>query len=216
MMEEIDRLVDQNRPELERTFAKKHGELIAATEVFRQTLETCKSRGWDVHAQLWNVGIYISIAAHDLSVLVMQLHFERDLWTRKQIARHVALAIYEITEDMTQLLGKKIRDPLETLGLLSKFDSELRRVREPLDKFWKQHQGKLKDVRTMTAAHRDLDGVSLLESIESINLVEFAQLGFEIGNILNDIGEVVQSVLNACSRISPPEMKASGKCNTLE
>jgi hypothetical protein len=96
------------------------------------------------HAQLWNVGIYINIAAHDLSVLVMQLHFERDLWTRKQIARHVALAIYEITEDMTQLLGKKIRDPLETLGLLSKFDSELRRVREPLDKFWKQHQGKLK------------------------------------------------------------------------
>lgn len=61
----------------------------------------------------------------------------------------------------------------------------------------------------MTAAHRDFDGVSLLESIESINLVEFAQLGFEIGNILNDIGEVVQSVLNACSRISPPEMKAS-------
>lgn len=86
-MEEIDRLVDQNQPELERTFAKKHGELIAATEVFRHTLETCKSRGWDVHAQLWNVGIYINIAAHDLSVLVMQLHFERDLWTRKQIAR---------------------------------------------------------------------------------------------------------------------------------
>ena len=61
---------------------------------------------------------------------------------------------------MTQLLGKKIRDPLETLGLLSKFDSELRRVREPLDKFWKQHQEKLTDVRTMTAAHQEADSIS--------------------------------------------------------
>lgn len=50
-MEEIDGLVDQNRPGLERTFDKKHGELIAATEVFRQTLETCKSRGRHVHAR---------------------------------------------------------------------------------------------------------------------------------------------------------------------
>ncbi len=209
MMDEIDHLVDQNREKLKQTFAQKHNQLISITEVFRQTLESCKDRGWDTHAQLWNIGIYINIAAHDLSVLVMQLHFERDAWTRRQITRHVVLTIYEITEDMTQLLGKKIRESLETLGLLSKFDVDLRRVRQPLDRFWKQHQEKLSDVRCMSAAHRDLDGLSLLKSIESINVLEVAELGLEVGRILNDIGSFIQSIVKECSAIAPPEMKAS-------
>src|SRR5207249_4983942 len=97
----------------------------------------CKHRGWDTHAQLWSIGTYINIAAHDLSVLVRQLYFERDSWTRRQIARHVILTIYEVIEDMTQLLGKRTREPLDALGLLSQFDADLRRVRQPLDRFWK-------------------------------------------------------------------------------
>ncbi len=209
MMEDIDQLVDKKRAELQKTFSQKHDQLIAVTEVFRQTLETCRNRGWDTHAQLWNVGIYINIAAHDLSILVMQLHFERDAWTRKQIARHVILTIYEVIEDMTQLLGKKIRAPLETLGLLSKFDADLRNVRQPLDRFWKEHQGKLSNLRCMSAAHRDLDGLSLLESIESIDILEIMNLGFEVGRILNEIGNVVQSIVEECSTVPPPEMKAS-------
>jgi len=209
MMTEIDGLVDQHRAELERTFARKHKELIAATEVFKQTLKVCRSRGWDTHAQLWNIGIYMNIAAHDLSILVMQLHFDRETWTRRQIARHVVLTIHEITEDMTQLLGKRIREPLETLGLLSKFDADLRRVRQPLDRFWKKHQAKLSVVRCMSAAHRDLDGLNLLESIESINMLEIAELGMEVGRILNEIGKVVQSLVEAGATVMPPEMKAT-------
>jgi hypothetical protein len=209
MMEEIDRLIDQKRPDLEQTFAQKHRQLIATTEAFRQTLKACKNRGWDTHAQLWNVGIYVNIAAHDLSVLVMQLHFERDAWARRQVARHVVLTIYEVIEDMTQLLGKRIREPLEVLGLLSKFDADLRKVRQPLDRFWKQHQGKLSDVRCMSAAHRDLDGLSLLETIETINILEVSDLGLEVGRILNDIGGVLQPIIKECSMIPPPEMKAS-------
>src|SRR5215210_1881270 len=103
MMDEIDRLVDQNREGFEQTFTQKHKQLVATTEVFKQTLESCKKQGWNIHAELWNVGIYINVAAHDLSVLVQQLHFERDTWVRRQIARHVALTIYEVAEDMTQL-----------------------------------------------------------------------------------------------------------------
>jgi hypothetical protein len=204
MMDEIDRLVDQNREELEQTFAQKHKRLIATTEVFKQTLESCRQQGRNIHAELWNVGIYMNIAAHDLSVLVMQLHFERDTWTRRQIARHVALMIYESTEDMTQLLGKKIRGTLSALGLLQRFDMNLRVARQPLDRFWKDHQGKLSDIRCMSAAHRDLDGLALLKSIETINILQMTKLGMEFGGILNDIGCVVQAILSESSKIPPP------------
>jgi len=113
--------------------------------------------------------------------------------------------MYEVTEDMTQLLGKKIREPLSTLGLLTMFDADLRASRQPLDRFWKQHQEKLSDVRCTSGAHRDLDGLSLLKSIESVDILEIANLGLEIGGILNDIGGVVQLILNESSQVRPPE-----------
>ena len=206
-MEEIDRLVEQNRRQLQQTFTHKHNELISATEVFKHTLTMCKDRGWKTHAELWNLGIYINIAAHDLSVLVMQLHFEREVWVRKQIARHVVLAIYEIAEDMTQLLGGRMRKALESLTLLSRFNADLRAARQPLDHFWKQHQKKLSDLRCKSAAHRELDGLALLESIESIDVLEIAKRGLEMGQILDDIATVVQAIIEKCSTIPPPEMK---------
>ena len=81
-------------------------------------------------------------------------------------------------------------------------------MRQPLDRFWKLHQEKLSDVRCMSAAHRDLDGLSLLESIEAINILEVAELGLEVGRILNDIGTVLQFILSEGAKITPPEMKA--------
>jgi hypothetical protein len=81
-------------------------------------------------------------------------------------------------------------------------------LRHPLDRFWKLHHEKLSDVRCMSAAHRDLDGLSLLESIESINILEVAELGLEAGKILNDIGTVLQLILGEGAKVTPPEMKA--------
>ena len=209
MLDEIDLLVDQNRDRLEQTFVEKHERLVATTALFKGTLEWCKTQGWRTHAELWNIGIYMNIAAHDLSVLVLQLHLERDVWARRQVARHVALTIYEVVEDMTQLLGKKIREPLSHLNLLAQFDTTLRAARKPIDRFWKQHQSWLSDVRCMSAAHRELDGLTLLKAIETLDVVQIAQLGLEFGSMLNDVGVVVEQILGESSKIPPPEFKAA-------
>ena len=68
---------------------------------------------------------------------------------------------------------------------------------------------KLSEVRCLSAAHRDLDGLLLLESIESIDVFEIAKRGIQMGAILNDIASVVQTIIQECSAIPPPEMKAS-------
>lgn len=203
-MEDIDRLVDRQRQYLEQSFAQKHERLVATTEVLKHTLENCRRQGWAIHAQVWNVALYMNIAAHDLSVLVAQLHFEREPWARRLIARHVVLAMYEVTEDMTQLLGRRLREPLQSLGLLAMFDAELRQARAPLDAFWRQHQEKLSEIRVMSAAHRDLDGLALLETVESLDMEELFKLGLEIGTILNDIGPLIQKILSASSEVRPP------------
>jgi hypothetical protein len=66
----------------------------------------------------------------------------------------------------------------------------------------------LGDVRCMSAALRELDGLSLLESIEAINILEIAELGLEVGRILIDVGMVLQSAISECSKVTHPEMKA--------
>jgi len=202
----LDELIEHDKESLANMFEQKHRQLIATTELFRQTLEACKNRGWNTHAQLWNIGIHINIVHHDLSVLVEQLSMARSLWARKLIARHVVLVLYEAAEDTTQLLGKTIREPLATLGILSKFDSEIRLAREPLDRFWKENSRKLQGVRSVSAAHRDLDGIALLQSIEAIDVHDVLSLGLEFGRITFGIGSTVQRILNETSSIRPPEL----------
>jgi hypothetical protein len=205
---EIDRLVDQEQESLKKVFAAKHQQLIATTEVFKQSLHSSKRQGWHTHVQLWNLGIYLNIAAHDLSVMVEQLTFERELWARKLMARHTAVLIYETVEDMRSLLGKNLREPLAILGLLSRFDSEIRSVREPLDRFWDKYSGDLKRIRCTSAAHRDHDGLTLLEVVESVDFQAIRGLGLELGHILNDIGSIIQSILIESANVRPPELRS--------
>lgn len=206
ILEEFDRLVDQNHEKLAEIFAQTHKQLIEATQVFKQALEYCKIQGFNSHAELWNVGIYINLAAFDLSILVQQIYFERDDWKRRQMARHVALTIYEITKDMTKLLGKKVRNPLLALGLLPNFEADLCKLRKPLDRFWDENKKLLSDIRCNLAAHRDLDGLSFLESIEILDIWQIAQLGMELGMLLNEIGRTIQRILNESSEVSPPDV----------
>jgi len=200
-MKLVDKLVVTEKENLAREFNEKHNRLIATTEVLKQTLMICRQNGWENHAALWNIAIYLNIAGHDLSILVQQLHFERETWARKQIARHVVLAIYEITEDMTQLLGKKIREPLEKLGLLTKFEKQIGKVRKPLNEFWNENQESMQEIRCMSAAHRDHDGLALLEAIDTINVQKIAVLGLEINKILIEIGNLMQIILTETSQV---------------
>lgn len=166
----IDSLFDQEHDELERTFAEKHQQLLATTTVLKETLTELYGRGWNTHAQLWNVCLHINLAAHDLSVMVWQLFAERDIWARKLAARHVALLVFEITEDFTQLLGGPFREALHMLGTLKRFEPDLRSARKPLDSFRQVRSSELNRVRNIAAAHRDHDGLRLLNTIESIDI----------------------------------------------
>lgn len=204
-MEMIDRLVDTQREDLKQTFDKKHADIIKQTQIMKVTLAHCRSKGWLDHAEIWNIIIYINIASHDLSVLVSQLHLERDVWARKQIGRHLVLALYETAEDMTQLLGRRIKNSLNSLNLLSIFEEDLRTVRRPLNEFWTENQEKFKEIRIVSAAHRDLDGLTLINTIEAINLMDIAELSLKFGRILNNIAEFMQAVLVEASKNVPEE-----------
>jgi hypothetical protein len=149
---------------------------------------------------------FLNIAAHDVSILLLQIAKERESWERKLIARHLALVVYETAEDMTQLLGKPLRDAVQKLGLLDKLDRELRYARQPLDDFWRVNAPFLKSLRTSSAAHRDHDGVALFELIDAIDVDRIFKIVLSFADIQNQLGTKLQVLLNRSAEVLPPEI----------
>lgn len=197
---------DRERKAIKADFARKYAELHATSQLFKTTVETLRSRGWDTHATLWNTCIYLNLAAHDLSVLVEDLALESDDWRRRLVARNLAVVAYESTEDMQELLGKTFGGALHKLGVLPHFKSKLKDARKPLDLFWQEHQASLKQVRVTASAHRDHDGVAMLNTVESISIDDSLSIGLSLGKIQNELGVVLQSIIAETSKIVPPEM----------
>ncbi|MFN8560022.1 MAG: hypothetical protein U0531_22590 [Dehalococcoidia bacterium] len=207
MSTEFDAEFDKRRHEFETTFAAKHQRLAEMTLVLSRSLAESRRRGWATHASLWNPALYLNIAAHDLSVLVLQVCAEREDWARRLAARHLALLLYETVEDLRQLLGKPLRQPLEELGLLAALDADLRATREPLEVFWREHAADLKILRTTASAHHDHDGLALLDAIQGIDIDAVITLGLALGRIQNDaLGPLLQRIISETASLQPPEL----------
>lgn len=205
-MEDFDALFDKERDNTTTLFAKKHQDMLEVSRFLLKSIKTYRQKGWHTHSEIWNIAFFMNIAAHDVSVLVFQLVTEREQWTRKLVARHVALALYETSEDLTQLLGKPIRDALRKLGLLSELDQELRQARQPLDDYWETSAPILKPIRVSSIAHREHNSVDLFETIDAINVDQILQLGLKFGGIQNKLGQKLQTLLLKTSEVRPPEL----------
>jgi len=204
LTKDLDRQLDRERQALEEIFTAKHRRLLATTALLKGTLLALQARGWSTHAKLWNIGIHINLAAHDLSILVWKLCTEREIWARKLVARQVALMSYETTEDLAGLLGKEIRETLSALGVLDRYDAKLRAVRKPLDVFRKEHSKQLNSIRNLAAAHRGQEGLRMLTTIDEIDVEEILSLGLKLGGIINDIGPVLQEIFQETSELPEP------------
>lgn len=205
VMAALDHQLDAELSALGQTFATKHGRLLAMTALFKETMLELRARGWDTHARLWNIGIYINMTAHDLSATIWRLCQERDPWARKLDSRHLALIVYEFTDDLRHMLGGQIRQALSTLGVLDNYDAELRSVRKPLDDFHAKHAADLNCIRIMAAAHREQDGIALLETVEQLDVWETISLGLELSRIVDDVAALLQRIFTETSKVRPPE-----------
>lgn len=203
ILDQFDQLFEKDRDKLNELFTSKHKGMSATSKVFYKSITDYRRRGWHTHAAIWNVAFFLNMAAHDISVLAFQLASEHEPWTRKIAARHLALAAYETVEDMTQLLGKSIRVPLQELHLLDVFEPSLREIRKPLDDYWRTYGRVLKDIRVGSAAHRNHDSVALFELIDKIDVQYIMKLGLQLGDVQNRLGPHLQQILNRIA-VTPP------------
>jgi predicted Zn-dependent protease with MMP-like domain len=191
---------------LNRNFTRRGKVIGQCTEELQKTILVLTERGWTTHTQLWNAGLFINVVSHDLSIISHDIIRVRDDWKRRYLARALALILYEISEDIPTVLGKKFQAAMKTLSVPDEMKAKLNSEKNKFSDFWNEHRELLKEIRISVAAHRDHDAMEQLRIIEKIDILDMHSLGAKLGSRLNDLGEATQAILAFTGQVEPPEL----------
>lgn len=154
-----------------------------ARHLFRKQQELINEAttlGLDDSVHLANLAQFMAICSLDIIQLNRQILFAWPSWTKKLHSRHLMLAIYELDDDMSCLLGKSLREIIARGPTPNKYLEQLAQCREYLTLLLKNYRRHILDVRTISAAHRDHDATLLLKTIDSINVPHTRDLAIKL------------------------------------
>ncbi|MGJ8643404.1 MAG: hypothetical protein ACSHX9_08365 [Luteolibacter sp.] len=202
----FDQLAEKEQQALSKAFDTRHVTIAACGDLLKNTVKTLRDRGWTTHEPIWNAALFLNTVSYDLSICMIDLVYERDIWKRRYIARSLALLLFEIGEDITTVFGRQFRQAATTLGVSKDQLNAIGDETKKFSVFWNDHRKLLKEIRTVASAHRDHDAIVLHESIDGIDLFNLLGLAVKLGSLTNSLGAATQQVVNFTSEITPPEL----------
>lgn len=153
-----------------------------------------------------NFSGFLSLTTMDLFTVLPNLYNAKNEIQRNYYARLVKMYIYELTEDVTQLLAKDedrqegkafgLRPLVEEIG-----DEKLVKLHNEICGEWNDLWGRIskdkknfKDVRIMTVAHRDHDFLKQFESIQTVSWGQTIEDFGEFYNCYSHLTTLVQCI----------------------
>jgi len=147
---------------------------------------------------IWNIAGFVNIISYDLKVIGQDLILSESEWQKRYYARQGCLLIYEAINDIFDLLGKEFKTLVLQNLASDEIKNELIKLRRKLNTFKKEHFTNLQSIRNTAIAHRDNDSLKQIKTIVEINWSDTLQLVTTFDNILNHLGEILQSLMNNC------------------
>ncbi|MFN4351542.1 MAG: hypothetical protein ACK4F6_12120 [Hylemonella sp.] len=142
--------------------------------------EKARDAGLSSYSGIYNVALYVAIAEHDLSTYSEELVFSRSEWHRKFHARGLAVLLFEVAEDLPELLGKQYRQWLLELKVPDLYMERLNAIGKSLSTFRKAHEPFLSNIRNYIGAHRDHDAFVQFDVLEKLDVFEVFRLAPEL------------------------------------
>ena len=162
----------------------KHRKRLAASASLQKTLKVCgekaKATGLPSYAGIYNVALYIAIAEHDLTTYGEALLFARSDWHRRFHARGLAVLLFEVAEDLPELLGRQYRQWLSEIEAPDAFIEHVNAMGKLLSAFRKTHEPFLRSVRNYIGAHRDHDAFAQYDLLAKLDPVAVFRLAPEL------------------------------------
>jgi hypothetical protein len=172
IMNAFDTLTPQNRKELNdltETLIKKFSSEIPMFE--KSITGFSLEEPMDEHSYHFiNVPLLLRLALLDLCILFKYYSNSTSETDQNLFARLICGQLYEFTEDVPRLFGKKYRILLLDLPEADKWTSELNSVIKTFIERSNKYKDKLKTIRHNISHHRDVDGVLQVKLIEQLDL----------------------------------------------
>jgi hypothetical protein len=147
----------------------------------------------------WNAAGFINICSFDLKVIVKEMTFASDEWSKRYFARQTCQLIYELIGDLFKILGNDFKKHIEKLDNNENLKISLKDIRTDLNNFKREYNKRLEVIRNVATAHRDKDFINQFEIIKSIIWMETISMAFKFDKILNELGTVIQKIIDRSS-----------------
>jgi hypothetical protein len=150
----------------------------------KKQCEDAQKHGLTNHAVAYNAALFMVLVDQDLSAYSAALYYANSKWHQQFAARGMAVLLYEVAEDIPEVLGKEYRQALRDLGLGDSWLQALNRSTAGFNAFKKDHASFLKTVRNYVGAHKEKNALVQLAVLETLDHMELYRLGAKFSNPL--------------------------------
>ena len=146
---------------------------------------------------LYEVSKFFIVYVADLTVLTRDMACHPDWWASRLYARLLAMTMLEFVEDVPQVLGKRFRESLKAVAPADVHSKRVSGITKQLSDFRKKHETLLRQIRRISAAHRDHDANLLLSVIEEININSLVKMATELQDLQTDFSGAMADVFQS-------------------
>lgn len=171
--------------------------LLETIDTIKRNYKKAKENNLEHYVIFYNVCLFILVMEYDMSVLIQSYikEYEKN-WENKYFARQMVLLLYEVSEDITQILGREFRASLKTIPLWDGAEKEINKISKEINQFKASNHGKLEEIRNFVIAHRDHDAIKQLEIIDNLNSNNINELLVDFYGIFNPLVPFMTRVVN--------------------
>lgn len=76
------------------------------------------------HSIFWNAAGFINLCSFDLKIVVPEMTFSTNEWSKRYFARQTCQLLYELVNDLFEILGKEFRIKLDSLSDRKELEKE--------------------------------------------------------------------------------------------
>jgi hypothetical protein len=147
----------------------------------------------------WNAAGFINMSSFDLKVIVKEMLFAENEWARRYFARQTSHLIYELIDDIFEILGKEFKNHIEKISDNNHLKKALIEVRAELNAFKDEYYEKLGLIRNVSSAHRDKDFIKQYDVIYSISFIDTFTISSRFDRVMIRLGGIIQEIISRSS-----------------
>jgi hypothetical protein len=144
----------------------------------------CRKKSLHDNEAFFNILLYLLLAYRDFWVLTMGYDRTHDPCHRGFYLRQFALLIYEITNDLPELLGRDFRERMKRLPDGVNPLSELDPLTKEVNRLRKNNEKNLYLIRNCVSAHRDNDAIRQWEVLREMEGDQLLHLTADLHDLL--------------------------------